>query len=881
MHPLSRNRAIFIVTVFSLAAILWAALRPGTPPRLTVEEVAQRAKDFKSRMKAELRARGEKYEPGAFPNEWGMTQRIYPYDRLNFEQLKEAVVQAQAMRQEAARSFAPLGAGWVEEGPSNIGARVSDLAIHPTNPEIIYAGMATGGVFKSTDGGNSWFPITDNLPVITVGAIALDPQNPDIIYVGTGEANAITYSVFGMGMYKSYDAGATWHYIGLEETRYIARIVVDPLNTDRIWVAGTGELFGTNPERGVYRSLDAGSTWELVLSLTDSTAAQDIAIDPARPDTVFAVMWERIRGLNYRRAGGPSSGVYRSYDGGDSWVELTTGLPSGGDVGRMGISVCASSPDVAYVIHDAYATEAVEVYRTINGGDTWTATNDETLAGMFWNFGWYFGQVRVDPENPDRVFALGIPMYRSENGGVSWGLVASSNHVDHHAMAFDPNDHRRIFEGNDGGIYVSTTSGSSWTKLFDQPTNQFYAIEIDPVDPSRLYGGTQDNGTLRTTTGAADDWEMILGGDGFYTIVDPTNPDIIYAEWQFGNFYKSTDFAGTWTEAMSGIAKTDRFNWMAPVVMDPSDHLTLYFGTHRLYRTMNGAASWLAISGDLAGGDHGFYLGTITTIAVAPSNRDVIYVGTDVGNAWVTLNGGMDWTDISDSLPTRWVTRVAVDPGDAGIAYVTLSGLRWEENIGYVYRTDDYGQTWTDITTNLPGAPTNAIVVDPSMPERLFVANDVGCFYTNAPGEDWQMLGTGLPPAPVFDLKLHDAARMLVAGSHGRSMHSFDLTLLPDIAGVGGRGAGAVTHLSNHPNPFASRTTLSFVLTRASRVSISVYDLAGRRVRALGTDVRAAGEHRVLWNGKNDSGRDVASGLYFVRLETESGTDTRTLNLIR
>jgi photosystem II stability/assembly factor-like uncharacterized protein len=878
---LSRNHAVCIIAVLCLAAGLWVFLRPDAPPRLSTAEVAQLAKDFKARMKADLAARGEKYEPGAFPNEWGMNQRIYPYDRLNFGQLKEAVIQAQAMRLEATRSFAPIGGGWVEEGPTNIGARVSDLAMHPTDPEIIYAGLATGGVFKSTDGGNSWEPITDDLPTITIGAIALDPQNPDIIYVGTGEANAITYSVFGMGMYKSYDAGATWSYIGLEETRYIARIVVDPIDPDRIWVAATGELFGTNPERGIFRSLDGGGSWELVLSVTDSTAGQDVAIDPARPDTVFAVMWERVRGLTYRRAGGPTSGVYRSYDGGDSWVKLTSGLPSGGDTGRMGISVCASSPNVAYVIHDAFSTAETEVYRTADGGDTWSATNDAALELMFWNFGWYFGQVRVDPENPDRVFALGVPVFRSENGGASWGEVASSVHVDHHAMAFDPSDHTRIFGGNDGGIYVSTNSGSSWTKLFDQPTNQFYAIEIDPVVPSRLYGGTQDNGILRTSTGATDDWEMILGGDGFYTIVDPVDPNTIYAEWQYGNFYKSTQFGSSWTEAMEGIAKTDRFNWMTPVVMDPSDNMKLYFGTHRIYRSTNGASSWLAISGDLTGGDHGSNMGTVTTIAVAPSNPAVIYAGTDDSNVWVTQSGGMEWTEISSALPTRWVTRVAVDPGDAGVAYVTFSGLRWAENIGYVYRTDDYGETWSDITTNLPGAPVNVLVIDPSMPSRLFVGSDVGCFYTNSPGEDWQILGTGLPPVPVFDLKIHDVTRMLVAGTHGRSMHSYDLTLLPDIAAVATANDGAVQHLTNHPNPFTSSTTLSFVLVRPSKVSIKVYDLAGRRVRSLGSDVRAAGEHRVQWDGKNDDGRDAASGVYYARLQTEGVTETRTLNLIR
>jgi photosystem II stability/assembly factor-like uncharacterized protein len=714
-----------------------------------------------------------------------------------------------------------------------------------------------------------------------MGAVAVDPTNPDIIYAGTGEANAISFSWFGMGLYKSTDAGATWQYVGLEDTRYIARIVIDPLNTDRVWVAGTGALFGSNPERGVYRSLNGGDTWDRVLWVSDSTAATDIVIDPARPDTIFAAMWERVRGLTYRQSSGPTSGIHRSYDGGDTWVELTSGLPSGVTEGRIGLSLCASSPNVIYAIYDDPTTYTAMVYKSTNGGDSWTRTNDGALSDIHSSFGWYFGQVRVDPQNPDRVFALGVPFFRSENGGASWSEVGPYNHVDHHAMVFDPNDHTRIFEGNDGGIYLSTNSGDSWTKLYDQHTNQFYAIEIDYLEPARLYGGTQDNGTLRTTTGMTDDWEMIFGGDGFYSIVDPTNSDIIYVEYQYGNLYKSTDFADSWDWAMDGIGGSDRHNWMTPVVMDPSDHMTLYYGSHRVYRSTDGAGWWDAISGDLTNGDQGAGFGTITTIAVATSDPDVIYVGTDDSNVWVTQNGGGSWSNISGLLPNRWVTRVAIDPGNAAVAYVTFSGLRWNENIGYAYRTDDYGATWTDITENLPGAPVNVIVIDPDYTSRLFVGTDVGCYYTESPGADWMVLGVGLPAVPVFDLKIHNPSRTLVAGTHGRSMLSFDLTTLPDVSAVEGVVHVTATGLANHPNPFTGTTTISFTVGRASEVSLDIYDLAGRKVWGFGSGAMSAGNHSVRWDGTNDRGHPVASGVYYMRLETHDGIETASLRVLR
>ena len=502
------------------------------------------------------------------------------------------------------------------------------------------------------------------------------------------------------------------------------------------------------------------------------------------------------------------------------------------------------------------------------------------LSSLFSSFGWYFGQIRVDPSDHTRIFALGVPLYRSEAGGGFWNEIGYDNHVDHHAMAFDPSNPSRVWEGNDGGIYVSNNSGDSWTKLYDQHTNEFYAIGIDYQHPERLYGGTQDNGTLRTATGDPDDWERIFGGDGFYVLVDPTDSDVIYCEYQWGNAYKSTDFGWSWDWALNGVDDGDRRNWNSPIVMDHSDNETLYFGTYRVWKTTNGADSWTSVSPDLTNGDQGANFGTVTTIAVAPSNPSTIYAGTDDSNVWRKGGLGGSWTKVSVGLPNGWVTWVAVDPTNDSIAYVTFSGLRWNEEISHVYRTANGGGTWDPIDSNLPGGPVNVIAVDPEIPTTLYVGMDVGCFYSTNLGASWSVLGSGLPAVPVYDIKIHQPTRTLVAGTYGRSMFSIDLDAVsgvPDDTEI----PSLVAELSNYPNPFNPVTTVSYSLVAAANVDLAVYDLAGRRVRTLESGSRSAGRHETVWDGTTSEGRPVASGTYFLRMDAGGRVSVGKMNLIK
>lgn len=709
------------------------------------------------------------------PNDWFFMQRAYPLGYIPIDQYLQSVQQAQRMRAEAGAKGKDA-VMWSEAGPTNIPGRITDLAVHPDEPNTIYAGAACGGVFKSTDNGASWFPIFDEQGTPSIGALAIHPEYTQVLYCGTGEANGSGDSYPGTGIYKSTDGGSTWTHIGLENSYHIGRIVVHPTAPNNVWVAAGGKLFGTNPERGIYLSTNSGSTWEQKLFLSDSTAAIDVAVDPTDPDIVYAAMWERFRFETRRQAGGWTSGLYKSTNRGETWYQLTSGLPpSGPTVGRIGISVSQSSPNILYAMYCDHPGYFMGLYRSIDYGETWIQTNDSALEDIVSSFGWYFGNVRVDPTNPNIVFALGVYLYRTTNGGSSWYEVGSSVHVDHHAMFISPDDHNRIYLGCDGGTYLSTNGGTGWNLCTSQPSTQFYAITIDHLNPQRLYGGTQDNGTLRTLTGALGDWDHIHGGDGFYCNVDFTNSNVIYAEYQNGYLRKSTNLGSYWNYVMDGMDyDSERHNWCTPVIMDPVDHNTLYYGSNRLYKTTNGGGWWNAISGDLTDGPGGGNLvfGTITTIDVAPTNTQVIYVGTDDANVSVTTNGGGDWTNISSGLPDRWVTRVTVDPYDESIAYATFSGHRSGEALPHIYRTTNYGANWQSISSNLPEGPINDVVVDPQNPSALYVGSDVGVYVTYDLGGSWSPLGTGLPITTVHDLAFHPDTRKLVAGTHGRSMFS-------------------------------------------------------------------------------------------------------------
>lgn len=813
------------------------------------------------------------------PSDWIYRQRAYPDGKLDYAAYREAGLQAAGMRNNQHKSTGV----WELTGPINIGGRISDVELHPGDTSIIYVGTASGGIFKVTDYGQTVTPIFDNAFSLSIGDLAIDPQNPNIIYAGTGESSASsnTGAFPGTGIYKTTDGGNTWNYTGLDETHYIGRIVVDPQNSNKVYVAAMGHMYGKNIERGVYKSTDGGSNWQNIFYLNDSTGCIDFALNPQNPDKMYAAMWTRVRYPWGRQYTGPTAGIYRSIDGGNSWSQLTNGLPpSDNNTGKIAISVSESNPDIIYAAWSSGPGNTFDnVYKSLDGGDSWSQINVTDMSSYYNSFGWYFGNIRVDPNDPDVVYVVGFDCYKSTDGGVNWlDITSGITHVDQHGLYIHPLNSDFLVLGNDGGLYLSADGGNNWTKSLQLPITQFYACEVDYQFPNRYYGGTQDNGTNRTLTGNLNDWQGILGGDGFYVLVDPTDNNYVYAEWQNGGFCSSIDGGNNFSWSVNGINPLDRFNWNTPFVLDPTDPTTLYIGTQRIYKTTDRAANWTAISNDLTNGPYPGYpnYGTITTIAVAPSNPLVIFAGTEDGNVWSTTDGGNNWNLLSAALPNLWVTRVAVHPTDAQTAYVTFSGYKMEDYIPHVFKTTDGGSNWTDISSNLPGFPVNDIIIDPDSLGNLYIATDFGVYVSFDDGGIWEVMGSDLPAVPVFDLVLHNPSRTLVAGTYGRSMYKFDLATLYTTIGINEQLTINNAQLTIFPNPLSYSALISFELDEATEGALEIYDLQGKLVETLQKGFFQKGENSFSW--KADA---VAAGTYLCRLRTKEEMRSKRVMVVK
>lgn len=803
----------------------------------------------------------EPLDQALYPGEWFYNERAYPDGFINRSAIEEAetIVQTRKAQRQG-------GGSWVLAGPRNTGGRITDIAIDPTDDNTVYAAAATGGIFKTTDRGQTFTPIFDEQAKLSIGDLAIAPSNPNILYAGTGEANASvnTGAFFGDGIYKSTDAGSSWVNVGLPDSQHIGRIVVDPADPDRVFAAATGALYGYNPERGVYRTVDGGSNWEQVLHVTDSTAAIDMVMNPQNTDILLASMWERTRKPWIRDYGGITSAIHRSTDGGDTWVELgaANGLPAPSeDRGRIGLAISASNPDVVYA---RYTTNEITnvfdgLYRSNDGGVNWTLVALGDIDFIDSSFGWYFGNIRVNPEDPDEVYVLGQTLYRTNNGGDNWSEI-NGMHVDHHAMEYSSQDNDVIYAGNDGGLYISENGGTSWSKFLNLPITQFYNIEVDEIDPDGRYGGTQDNNTIRTTTAGLDDWQGIWGGDGFQVNVDPVDNNYIYVESQFGNLGRSTDGGNSFQSAMDGIDFNDRNNWNTPVELSRFDPSIVYYGTQRLYRS-DRATFWNAISPDLTKGEHpsgSLSYGTLTAIAPSYLNDQVVYTGSDDGKVHVTFDGGQNWEDITDGLPDRYVTQVAISPSDDLTAYVTLSGYHVQDYDPHIFRTTDGGQTWTAIAGNLPDIPVNDVVMDRNE-TTLFVATDLYIWYSQDDGASWDILGDNLPLILTRDIRLHEPTNTLYAGTYGRSMYSFDLSGIIVLGTDTFETPAAAFKL--FPNPTDGEINIEHQLEGPGTVRI--LDMQGRIVENLYQGELSS------FNGPQQL-YGLFSGVYFVQIQQGS-----------
>jgi photosystem II stability/assembly factor-like uncharacterized protein len=711
-----------------------------------------------------------------------------------------------------------------EIGPTRQSGRFVEVAVHPEQSRTFWIATASGHLWKTDNHGTTFdIQFTDE-EVFSIGAIAVAPSDGDILYLGSGEANNSRSSYWGNGVYKSTDGGDSWTNIGLPESHHIGRIVVHPDNPDIVYVAALGHLYSENPERGLYRSTNGGRTWEQVLAPEvngKTIGVVDVAINPLTPDVLYAATFDKVRVPWSYDLGGPGSRVYKSTDGGDSWEMLEGGLPMG-MLGRIGIAVYPRNPDIVYLtienankpgmsdeerLAELMSHESSrgmiggEIYRSDDAGATWRKTNadDQPIGG---GPAYYYGQIRVDPNDPDRVWVLSVSTMASYDGGETWDMRALGFGGDDHALWINPEDSNHMILGYDHGMGVSFDGGENWTHPDNQSLAQFYAVGYDMSYPYRVAGGLQDNGShmaYHTNPGAGfigfEDWQRVGGGDGMYNVFETCENRYLYNESQFGPIRR----LDLWTGESESIRMQDsdlRFNWNAPIQVSPFDCDVIFHGANRLLRSPDRGTTWEYVSPDLTkadpatlatgkGGDGNIQYATITTFDQSELDERVIWVGTDDGNVQVTRDGGETWSLLNDNIPGNpeyWVSRVEASHHAPGRAYISYTGYRRDDFGAFVYMTDDYGETWTDISSNLPDyGPINVVREHHQNPDLLFVGTEFQVWVSADRGANWVSMKNDMPTNPVHDLQIHPRENDLIVATHGRGIYIADIAPLAQL----------------------------------------------------------------------------------------------------
>ncbi|MFM1932858.1 MAG: hypothetical protein RL226_2161 [Bacteroidota bacterium] len=740
---------------------------------------------------------------------------------------------------------------WRLEGPQNIGGRINVIAVHPVNPDIIWVGNSTGGAYKSDDGGYTWTPKTDALDHLAIGDIAFAPSNPDILFLGTGDPNISGIPHPGGGIYKSTDGGETWTYSGLAEASIVSKIAIHPENPDIVYAGTMGLPFERNFDRGLYKSEDGGQTWSLVFNVNDESGVIDLIMRPDDPETLFVAIWNRIRNNQESLVSGDDARIWKSTDGGNSWTMLENGLPLGPQ-SRIGLEIKANEPDKMWAIVVGTDLQLEGIYRTSDAGENWTNIyNGFDLEEALGGFGWYFGKIRVNPNDENEVTVLGVDLWTTFDNGVFWNMSCPpwyfyEVHADKHDMVYLPNGD--ILLATDGGLYRTSDQFGSWSDTDDIPNTQFYRVALDPHNPNYYTGGAQDNGT---TTGNYEDlngWVRDYGGDGFQCVYDPIDPELRYMETQNGNIV--VEYSGFVDDFTFGIENEDRRNWDMPYVMSDFDNAEFITGTYRVYHMTDAPfGTWEPISFDLTDGNiFGPTYHTISTVAIDRYNGNTFFAGTTDGNVWRGNAGGV-WTSITGTLPNRYVTCIETSRETPQRVWVTHSGYKDNDNLSHIHRSDNNGQTWIDISGDLPEQPINRVrVLNDTL---LFVATDLGVYHTADGGVHWERVGNNMPYIPVFDLAIDTTNHRLVAGTFARSMMSFPTDSLfnwpAEDPGIGLSEIQEPRPVA-YPNPAQDYVQLSHV----SQAEITLFDLNGRQVMSV-QNVR---------NGQSIDLRNLKSGKY-------------------
>ena len=766
-------------------------------------------------------------------------------------------------------------------GPSVMSGRVVDLEVNPSDPTHFYVAYASGGLWETKNNGNSFTSLFDNQMVMTIGDIKVDWQNK-IIYIGSGENNSSRSSYSGNGIYRSVDNGKNWVNIGLQESHHIGRIILHPKNPDILWVASLGHLYSPSMERGIYKSTDGGKSWQNKLFINEFTGAIDLVIDNTNPDILYSSMWEKDRKAWNFDGSGVGSGIFKSEDGGESWIEISggdSGFPDTDGTGRIGLDISQSDPNILYAILDnqdrrqssnditnsdltkdklrsisttdflktsdeilekflknnrfpniynalkikemvrvgdispislveyledsntlLFDTPVIgaEVYRSEDFGKTWKKINEDDLSYLFYSYGYYFGEIRVDPQDPSKVYTMGVPLIKSDNSGRSWESIDFENmHGDYHALWINPNRSGHLIVGNDGGVNMSYDDGDNWMKFNSPSVGQFYDINVDMKEPYNVYGGFQDNGvwmgpsdytsSLRWHSTGSYPWKPIYGGDGMQTEIDYRDNETVYTGSQFGNYSRVNTRTGDRkriTPSHKLGERPYRWNWETPIYLSRHNQDILYMGSNKFHRSLNRGDEFETLSTDLTnGGIKGnVSYGTLTTIIESSIKFGLIYVGSDDGLVHVSKDGGYSWTNISSSLPENmWVSSIYPSNFHEGRVYLSLNGYRWDNFESMIYVSDDFGLNWSRIGNDLPREPVNVIIEDTKNENLLYVGTDHGVYASLDIGNNFHAFMGGLPGTPVHDLVIHPRDNDLVVGTHGRSVFIANVEFLQKI----------------------------------------------------------------------------------------------------
>jgi photosystem II stability/assembly factor-like uncharacterized protein len=694
----------------------------------------------------------------------------------------------------------PFGLQWISLGPVMNSARVEAIQCDPSRPGTWFVAFGSGNLWKTTNHGLTWKPIFENQSALGIGDIALAHSNPDIIWLGSGESlkKPRNFTMPGTGVFRSDDGGESWRNTGLPDSYHIGEVAVHPENPDIVFVAVQGHFWSTNKNRGLYRTVDGGRTWEHVLYVNERTGANDVVIAPSDPDVIYASMWENNPGIF-----GEESGVYRSSDGGESWNRLRGGLPDGPQTGRIGLAVSWTDPDKAYALVDNLNKKNrlyAEVYRTLDGGQTWERTHKDELH-IFSTIGWYFTDCYVNPKDDEEVFALGVRVAHSSDGGKTFELIggdvfhffpnqAEVLHLDHCEMWIDPGNPDHMALGNDGGLYVSYDKGKSWMHYNNIPAGEFYDISVDDQDPYYVYGGTQDDSSVygpakEWNPKFQDEWQYVwldawAGGDGCYTMADPTDPNIVYTSSQNGGIFRKDMRADRSVGIRPRLPKDHEgqlnYNFVAPYIISRQNPSTLYHAGNYVFKSLNKGDSWDTISPDLSVSAWPDKKSAAAgAIAESPLVPGLLFVGTDRGAFWMTLDDGKTWSEHSEGLANGYIRSICPSRFDKARVYVSVTGINYDDLKNYLYVSEDYGKTWQSIVSNLPDEVAYCILEDPVNENILYAGLYRGVYISVDRGESWSLLGPGMAATAISDLVIQEREMDLVAGTHGRGIYKMNV----------------------------------------------------------------------------------------------------------